>query len=53
MNNFQDFWLFRLFLNLAGYGSIMIPAYFYKRHLDNKNYKGILKNYKRTRNASS
>ena len=41
MNNIQDFWLFRLFLNLAGYGSIMIPAYFYKRHLDNKNYKGI------------
>jgi len=34
-----DFWLFRLLTNLAGYGSIIIPAYFYKRHLDNRNYK--------------
>ena len=38
----QDFWFFRLLMNLLGYASLIVPAYFYKRYLDSKNYKGKL-----------
>jgi len=34
-----DFWFFRLLMNLLGYASLIVPAYFYKRYLDSKNYK--------------
>ena len=34
-----DFWFFRLLMNLAGYASLIIPTYFYKRYLDNQGYK--------------
>jgi len=37
-----DFWFFRLLMNLLGYASLIVPAYFYKRYLDSKNYKGNL-----------
>ena len=29
-------------MNLLGYASLIVPAYFYKRYLDSKNYKGKL-----------
>jgi len=34
-----DFWFYRLLMNLAGYASLIIPAFFYKRYLDNQGYK--------------
>merc|ERR1711953_792047 len=34
-----DFWFFRLLMNLLGYASLIVPAFFYKRYLDSRGYK--------------
>jgi len=36
----ETFWVFRLAINMMGYGSIIVPAIFLKRYLDSRNYKG-------------
>jgi hypothetical protein len=34
----QEYWLFRLFLNLLGYATIIVPGFFVIRYIKNSNY---------------
>ena len=44
---FQDFWFFRLLMNLAGYASLIVPAFFYKRYLDKQGYKSEFQSFEK------
>lgn len=46
LEGWQDVWVFRFFLNILGYGTIIIPGYFLIRYFKRINYleTGVLHN---------
>merc|ERR1712110_953922 len=39
MDDYSDFWLYNLFLNIAGYGTFVVPAYFLIKYLKRIDYR--------------
>jgi len=39
MSDYGDYWVYNLFLNILGYGSIVFPAYLFINHLKKINYR--------------